>query len=183
MFTGIIEEQGIIRRIVPGRTRTVTIRSGLSCRDGDSISVNGVCLTVTAAGKKEFSVEAVIQTRDVTTLPSWKAGDKVNLERALAVGDRLGGHFVLGHVDEKGMLVRIAGNEYIFRIPARHRKYLVPKGSIAIDGISLTIGKASGGMFSVYVIPHTLKNTTLRTIHPGSFVNVEYDYLAKIRAR
>ena len=183
MFTGIIEDQGVIHRITPGRTRVVTIRSKLPGHIGDSIAVNGICLTVTVTGKNEFSVEAMTQTRDVTTLPSWKAGDKVNLERALAVGDRLDGHFVLGHVDEKGILARIAGNEYVFQISSRNRRYLIPKGSIAIDGISLTIGKTSGSMFSVYVIPHTLERTTLRNLRPGSFVNIEYDYLVKIHTR
>lgn len=179
MFTGIIEAQGVIRRIVPGRVRTVTVRTDLTGKAGDSIAVNGICLTVTAAGKAEFTVEATAQTMDRTTLPSWKARDRVNLERALAVGDRLGGHFVLGHVDETGKLVRVAANEYVFQASSRNRSWLVPRGSIAIDGISLTIGKVSGNLFSVYAIPHTLKNTTLGAARPGSLVNVEYDYLLK----
>lgn len=183
MFTGIIEDQGIIRRIVPGQTRTLVIHSALDCQVGDSIAVNGICLTVTQAGKKEFSVEAMIQTRDMTTLPLWQAGDRVNLERALAVGDRIAGHFVLGHVDEQGTLVRIAGNEYVFRISACNQRYLVPRGSIAVDGISLTLGKVSGRLFSCFIIPHTLRHTTLSGRRPGSPVNIEYDYLVKILAR
>lgn len=183
MFTGIIEDQGIIRRIIPGRTRTLVIHSDLACQAGDSIAVNGICLTVIHAGKNELSVEAMIQTRDVTTLPLWQAGDRVNLERALAVGGRIGGHFVLGHVDEKGILVRVAGNEYVFRISAGNQRYLVSRGSIAVDGISLTLGKISGRLFSCFIIPHTLSHTTLSSLRPGSPVNIEYDYLVKILTR
>jgi riboflavin synthase len=180
MFTGIIEERGKILKIVRGRTRRITIQSALENKTGDSVAINGICLTVTGIIKGGFTVEAMVQTKVSTTLERWQTGDRVNLERALRLGDRLGGHMVLGHVDETAKLVRIAGNEYYFQAGAKYQKYLITRGSICVDGISLTIGKLSRNVFSVSLIPHTLENTTLPYLRTGAFVNVEYDYLAKI---
>jgi riboflavin synthase len=183
MFTGIIEDKGKILSITRGRARKISIQSVLENRTGDSIAVSGVCLTVTGLIKGGFTIEAVAQTRGSTTLDRWKIGDGVNLERALKLGDRLGGHMVLGHVDETAKLVRVAGNEYYFQSGLKHQKYLIPKGSVCVDGISLTIGKVSQNIFSVSLIPHTLENTTFPRLKPGAFVNVEYDYLVKINIK
>ena len=180
MFTGIIEEKGRISRIVSGKAHTIHIQSKLRPRQGDSIAIQGICLTVTDVGTKEFVVEAMRQTEKITTLPEWRVGDYVNLERALKIGDRIGGHIILGHVDERATCIRIKTNEYFFRIVSRSRKYLIPKGSIAIDGVSLTIRNISKNMFSVSLIPYTLNTTTLGGLKTGSFVNIEYDYLTKI---
>ncbi|MGQ9535285.1 MAG: riboflavin synthase [bacterium] len=180
MFTGIIEEKGKITKIVKGSGQKIYIQSSLENKIGDSIAVQGICLTVTSIFKGGFTVEAMEQTRGRTTLNKWKAGDYVNLERALKLTDRIGGHIVLGHIDEVGKLIRINNNEYYFQISSFHAKYLIPRGSIAIDGVSLTLGDISRDIFTVYLIPHTLQSTTLGNLKNGSFVNVEYDYLVKI---
>lgn len=180
MFTGIIEEKGKILKIVKGRVKRIDIQSSLENKIGDSIAIQGICLTVTGVFKNGFIVEAMEQTKAITTLNKWKPGDYVNLERALKLTDRVGGHIVLGHIDEVGRLIRITANEYYFQITDINKKYLIPRGSIAIDGVSLTIGYISRNIFSVYLIPHTLQNTTLGGLKSGSFVNIEYDYLVKI---
>ena len=179
MFTGIIEEQGKILKLVRGRISKLTIQSALEHKPGDSVAVNGICLTAAGVVKSGFTAEAMVQTRGSTTLDRWRTGDRVNLERALKIGDRLGGHFVLGHVDETAKLVRIAANEYFFQSGSKYQKYLIPKGSVCVDGISLTIVRVSRNIFSVSLIPHTLKNTTFPSLKPGIFVNIEYDYLLK----
>jgi len=183
MFTGIIEEQGKIMKIVRGRTSKLTVQSALVFKTGDSVGINGICLTVTGIMKTGFMVDAMIQTKGATTLERWQAGDRVNLERALKLGDRLGGHIVLGHVDETAKLIRVAGNEYYFQAGAKSQRYLIPKGSVCMDGISLTIGKVSRNVFSVFLVPYTLQNTTFPSLKPGSFVNLEYDYLVKINKK
>jgi riboflavin synthase len=129
--------------------------------------------------KNGFAVEAMAQTRGATTLERWKTGDPVNLERALKFGDRVGGHFILGHVDEVAKLIGIRGNNYKFQVSQQNAKYMVPKGSIAVDGVSLTITDITRNFVSVALIPYTLKNTTLERLKKGSFVNIEYDYLVK----
>lgn len=180
MFTGIIEEKGRIAQIVPGKVRSIHIQSSLENRVGDSIAVQGTCLTVTAVGRKEFVVEVMQQTKKTTTLSDWQAGDWVNLERALKFADRIGGHILLGHVDERAQCIRMKANDYYFQINPMNSKYLIPKGSIAIDGVSLTLSSISKNIFSVSLIPYTLRTTTLSNLKTGSFVNIEYDYLAKI---
>ena len=180
MFTGIIEEKARIYKIVQGRVQRIYVHSGLQMNKGDSIAIQGICLTVTSVEKQGFSVEAMVQTGEVTTLSQWRVGDYVNLERALRFGDRLGGHILLGHMDETGTLLRKSGNQYFFKISPRNSKYLIPKGSIGIDGVSLTIGTLSKNTFSVYLIPSTLSNTTLGSLKVRASVNIEYDYLAKI---
>ncbi|UCG92154.1 MAG: riboflavin synthase [candidate division WOR-3 bacterium] len=180
MFTGIIEEKAKIYKIVRGRVQRIYVHSGLQINKGDSIAIQGICLTVTNVEKQGFSVEAMVQTGEVTTLSQWRVGDYVNLERPLRIGDRLGGHILLGHTDETGTLLRKRGNQYVFKISPRNSKYLIPKGSIGIDGVSLTIGTLSKNTFSVYLIPYTLSNTTFGSLKVGAAVNIEYDYLAKI---
>jgi riboflavin synthase len=180
MFTGIIEEIGKISKISKGLIYTIHIASELKVKKGDSIAIQGTCLTVMDVDSKGFSVEVMKQTKGVTTLSEWHVGNQVNLERALKIGDRLGGHILSGHVDERAKVIRIRGNEYYFQIDPRNVHYLIPKGPIGIDGVSLTISSISQNTFSVSLIPYTLKSTTLSNLRKGSFVNVEYDYLAKI---
>lgn len=180
MFTGIIEEKARIISISRSKVQRINIRSALEVKKGDSVAVQGICLTVTHVTKTGFVVDAMRQTRGATTISEWRAGSHVNLERALRIGDRLGGHMILGHVDEVGTMARRQNNEYFFTITPKNTRYLVPKGSISVDGISLTISSIAKNTFSVSLIPHTLKHTTLGTLRAGSRVNVEYDYLAKL---
>lgn len=180
MFTGIIEEKGKIVSIAKGKVQKITIESGLEVKEGDSIAIQGICLTVTELGKNGFAVEVMRQTRGVTTLNDWRAGDHVNLERALRIGDRLGGHIMLGHVDEVGKLVTVKTNAYSFKVSPKNAAYLIPKGSIGINGASLTIATVANNVFSVSLIPYTLNNTTLGELRAGALVNIEYDYLAKL---
>ncbi|MGB9721440.1 MAG: riboflavin synthase [bacterium] len=180
MFTGIIEDKGKISRIIKGRVQRIEIHSTLKVKVGDSISIQGICLTVTDLTRSGFSVEAMEQTKGKTTLSNWKTGDHVNLERAIAFDGRIGGHIVLGHVDEVAHIIRVKGNEYYIQISDANKKYLIPRGSIAIDGVSLTIGSVSRNILSIFLIPHTLNNTTLGNRRAGDSVNIEYDYLVKI---
>jgi riboflavin synthase len=180
MFTGIIEEKAKIQKISKGVVQRIAIASSLETKQGDSISLQGVCLTVTDVKDEGFVVEAMRQTKRVTTVPDWHAGSYVNCERALRMGDRIGGHILLGHIDELGKMIRKQQNDYFFQISTENAHYLVDKGSIGIDGVSLTISNISRNIFSVSLIPHTLETTTLGGLKPGSFVNIEYDYLVKI---
>jgi riboflavin synthase len=180
MFTGIIEERGRIISISKSKVQKIAIECGLEVRKGESVAIEGICLTVTGLTKNGFTVEAMRQTRGVTTLTEWRAGDHVNLERALRFGDRLGGHIMLGHIDEVGKMVRVKSNEYFFKIDPKNTSYLVPKGSIGINGASLTISSIADNIFSVSLIPFTLSNTTLGALRTGVLVNIEYDYLAKL---
>ncbi len=186
MFTGLIESVGRIERVL-GRqgNRLLTVHADFASElgVGDSVAVSGVCLTVIQANKTDFAVEAVASTLKTTTLGRLRVGDAVNLERALALGDRLGGHMVQGHVDEVGRVRRMerhAGYRTIaVEVDRRNSGFLVSRGSVAVDGVSLTVACARSGEFSVNVIPHTWDNTTLRTLRPGALVNVEYDLLVK----
>ncbi|KPK73887.1 hypothetical protein AMJ87_00115 [candidate division WOR_3 bacterium SM23_60] len=180
MFTGIIEEKGKIVSISRAKIQKITIRSDLEVQKGDSIAIQGICFTITEMAKSGFTVDVMRQTRGVTTLNQWRVGDYVNLERSLRISDRLGGHIMLGHVDEAGKLVRIKSNEYFFRMKSGNRPYVVPKGSVGINGVSLTIASIANTVFSVSLIPHTLNNTTLGLLRTGVLVNIEYDYLVKV---
>jgi riboflavin synthase len=180
MFTGIIEDKGKIISITRSRVQKIKIMSGLQVDKGDSIAIQGICLTVSDVIKNAFTVDAMQQTLGVTTLRNWRAGDYVNLERALRIGDRLGGHIMLGHVDDVGKLIKIKANGYFFQIDPKYAAYVVPKGSIGIDGASLTASSLTKNILSVSLIPFTLKNTTLGRLRIGASVNIEYDYLAKI---
>ncbi|MEO0095570.1 MAG: riboflavin synthase [candidate division WOR-3 bacterium] len=180
MFTGIVEEKGKILNINKGRLQKIDIQSGLKVNPGESIAIQGICLTVTKIIKNGFSVEVMEQTKGRTTLNNWKIGEYVNLERALAFDGRIGGHIVLGHIDEVARIIKIKENEYYFQISSENEKYLISRGSIAVDGVSLTIGDIRKNTFSVFLIPHTLNSTTLGNRRIGDYVNVEYDYLVKI---
>ena len=187
MFTGIIEATAAVARLDPkgGGTR-VTIETARPLAKlvlGESIAVTGACLTVTGFRGRRFTVEVSPETLRRTTLGGLHAGDRVNLERALRMGDRLGGHLVQGHVDGTGVLEAIVPDRdwslYRFRAPSALAPYLVEKGSIAVDGVSLTVFACRGSRFSVALIPHTLAATTLGQRRPGDAVNVEGDVLLK----
>lgn len=187
MFTGIIEELGIVRSVTKkGNYTVLEIQADKILGDvkiGDSVAVNGACLTVVKQVKDYLSFEVMEETLKLTNLGELHPNDVVNLERALKVGDRLSGHFVSGHIDAKSLIRKktFVGENLCFEIvmPKGLNKYIVPKGSIALDGISLTVVGVSGSAFSVYTIPHTLKNTTLKYKNAGSVVNIEVDMLAK----
>ncbi len=190
MFTGLVEGQGTVRRIasLPVGLR-LTIDPDATCfaREsaslGDSIAISGCCLTVVAITSDGLDFEAGEETLSKTCLGRLKEGDRVNLERSLQANARLGGHFVQGHVDGTAVVTKVERNgEWVdmwFQpAPAQHR-LLVPKGSIAIQGVSLTIVNVTSDQFSIALIPHTLEVTTLGRIQPGDIVNIENDILGK----
>lgn len=178
MFTGIVEELGSVRARDGGKfefaAKTVVDAVAL----GDSIAVNGVCLTVTAYGDDWFAAEAVDETLSRSSLGGLAVGDPVNLERPVRLQDRLGGHLVQGHVDGVGEIRQAAPDLSVGCAPEL-LKYMVEKGSITIDGISLTVVKVDDGGFTVAVIPHTLEVTTLGHRKPGDKVNLEVDVISK----
>lgn len=184
MFTGIVEERGEIVAVeqLPEAAR-LTVAGPLVTSDakhGDSISVNGVCLTVVDVSAGAFTVDVVHETLLRSSLAKAHAGDQVNLERAMALGDRLGGHIVQGHVDGTGIfLSRDDAGLTTFELPGNLSRYVVEKGSIAIDGVSLTVAGLAGNQFTVALIPTTLSLTTLGQRQPGDVVNLEVDVLAK----
>ncbi len=183
MFTGLIEEVGHIDCAGP-RTRVICSRILDGLRDGDSISVNGVCLTAVATDPQGFSADLAPETLQRTTLGSLHAGDPVNLERSLRADQRLGGHIVQGHIDGTAKVLAMDelrdGNWWLkVRLTPELDRYAVFKGSIAIDGISLTIASLEDGTLGVTIIPHTLQHTSLRIRKPGDEVNIEVDILAK----
>lgn len=183
MFTGLIEEIGVIsRRSGPDlAVMAKTVMADL--KTGDSVAVDGVCLTVTALTERGFVVETSPETLARTTLGRMKVGDAVNLERAMMAGGRFGGHFVLGHVDGVGRVaaVRDQGKFSLWRFqaPPEVAPYLAPKGSIAVNGISLTIVNPKADEFDVAIIPETLNRTTLGNKRPGDAINLEADIISK----
>ena len=187
MFTGLVECLGRVDRVdVEGSGRRLTIAwPGLESplTIGESVAVNGCCLTVVASGGGSFEVQAGPETLIRTNLGEKRAGDVVNLERSLRVGDRLGGHFVQGHVDTTAVLrERRAEGEWeflAFGLDPVWTDLMVEKGSVAVDGVSLTLVNVEAGGFSVMLIPHTLAATTLGRLRPGDRVNIEADMLAK----
>jgi riboflavin synthase len=187
IFTGLIIEVGRVRRIerrADGASLVFDARKVLEgTRIGDSISINGIDLTVVEMGADYFSADASLETLRRTTLSDLRAGSRVNLERALAVGERLGGHMVQGHIDGTGHLLSATkeGNAYRLRFgyPPELGRYIAMKGSIAVDGISLTVAALGDDWFEVAVIPHTWRETTLAEVKPGGRVNIEVDVLAK----
>lgn len=183
MFTGLIEEIGAVLRR-PGTELAVmakTILEGL--RPGDSVAIDGACMTVTGIHSDHFLVQVSPESLARTTLARLRPGDAVNLERAMAAGARFGGHFVLGHVDGVGRIASIhEQGEFAlwrFQAPDEVARYLVPKGSVAINGISLTVIEPAADTFGVAVIPTTLKQTTLSMKRPGDAVNLEADIIGK----
>ncbi|MBZ0263758.1 riboflavin synthase [bacterium] len=187
MFTGLIEEVGKIKSIRPrGDGATLTISANTILDDvklGDSISISGVCQTVIGFDDSTFTVEAIRETMQRTRFGSWQHGDAVNLERAMMAGDRFGGHIVQGHVDGLIKVERIqqlAGSWRVAMQQASHGKqYIVEKGSVCLEGISLTVAKASEESFEVEIIPHTWEHTTLKLLRPGMKIHVEWDMMAK----
>lgn len=187
MFTGIIQTTGRVERVMPrgGGVRLVLApkRRLIRLALGESIAVDGACLTVTSGNSARFTVDVSPETLRRTTIGGLSRGAQVNLERSLRVGDRLGGHIVLGHVDGVGTVDAITPEGdwvlYRFRSPAAVRPYLVEKGSIAVDGVSLTVFRCQNGRFTVALIPHTLRETTLADRVPGDPVNLEADVLLK----
>jgi riboflavin synthase len=191
MFTGLIEEVGTITAVERrGGARRFTVSARLVLDDlsvDDSVAVSGVCLTVVALNKNHFQVEAVAETLRKTTLESWQTGRKVNLERSLRLADRLGGHLVQGHVDGVAAVTEIrpqtGGQLASFAIPVHLTKYVISEGSIAIDGVSLTVARLHQNNVTVSLIPHTLQKTTLSELQAGSQVNVEVDLIGKYIAK
>ena len=187
MFTGIVEELGTIKSIRANSQGLDIIVSADKIFDdlkvGDSVAVNGCCQTITSLWNKEFTVQAINETVKLTTFKNLKYDEKVNLERAATPASRLGGHIVAGHVDGTGKVVSIekVGNSTIFEFfaPDNIMKYLIYKGSVAIDGVSLTICEISDTTFKVAVIPHTLRNTNFGAFQIGTEVNLEPDVIAK----
>ena len=187
MFTGLIEDVGkMVRLQRAGSAARLTVTTGLPCGEialGDSVAVNGACLTVVAKGAGELTFDVSPESLDRSTLGGLVGSAAVNLERALRVGDRLGGHLVSGHIDTVATVVgvrELSGNLVIsFQLPSQHARYIVEKGSVAIDGISLTVNAVSNDGFSVNIIPHTAAKTTLQFVRPGFKVNIETDIIGK----
>jgi riboflavin synthase len=186
MFTGIVEELGIVKEtpIYRGDRLTFEARKVLEgAKVGDSIAVNGVCLTVVSLENCSFSVNVMPETLRHTNLGGLHYNDQVNLERALAFGGRLGGHLVLGHVDDMGKVIDVTSEEtaHIMRIsaPAKLMPYMVSKGFIAVDGVSLTIVDLDDFSFVVSLVAYTMEHTTLGSRRPGDVVNLETDIIAK----
>jgi riboflavin synthase len=191
MFTGLIETIGTVREKRPGSGATrIAVESDLpldTVSDGDSVAVNGVCLTVVKRSGRRFYADVIQETLDLSTLGSLRTGEKVNLERALALGDRLGGHLVQGHVDGTGVVREVIrqGNDYRLRtgMPGDLGRYVALKGSIAVDGVSLTVSAVNEDWFEAALIPETRKNTGLGRLRRGDAVNLEVDLMARYLAR
>ncbi|MCE9522351.1 MAG: riboflavin synthase [Alphaproteobacteria bacterium] len=194
MFTGIITDVGAVQLIAKRGDTTIKIATAFdpaSIAIGASIACSGACLTVIAkgghAGEGWFSVEASAETMSKTTLGAWAPGTRVNLERSLKVGEEIGGHIVSGHVDGVGDVVSVApegdSTRIKIRAPKQLAKFIAAKGSIALDGISLTVNDVDGTAFGVNIIPHTSKVTTWGAVKSGDKVNIEIDMLARYLAR
>lgn len=194
MFTGLITDQGRIIHIETGPITRYDVECSYPANDlamGGSVAHNGVCLTlidIQAHGEgARYSVEVSPQTLAVTTLGQWKVGDAVNLERALKIGDELGGHIVQGHVDGVGEVIRRENKDgwllFDIKAPTDLSPFIAHKGSIAVDGVSLTVNKVSGDHFELMIIPHTAEVTTFGQLQPGVRVNLEVDVMARYAAR
>jgi len=187
VFTGLIEDTGKVASFVHrGEAGILTVETSIPSAGiaiGDSLAVNGVCLTVTAHDGARVTVDVSPESLSRTTIGSLKNGQRVNLERALRLGDRFGGHIVSGHVDCCGHLKKLelrSGNcQLHFTLPAEQCRYLIEKGSVAIDGISLTVNSVSVDGFAVNIIPHTYSATTLKSLRVGDRVNIETDIIGK----
>lgn len=190
MFTGIVTDMGRVRAVEPAGDVRFTIETAYDLATveiGASISCDGCCLTAVDKGDGWFAVTASAETLGCTTLGGWRAGSRVNLERSLRVGDELGGHIVSGHVDGVATVAsrRAEGDSirFAFDLPAPLAPYVAAKGSIALNGVSLTVNEIEGARFGVNVIPHTQKVTTFGALREGDGVNVEIDLLARYVAR
>ncbi len=196
MFTGIVTDVGEVRSVKPRADNLHRIT--IYCRypradliEGASIACSGVCMTVVGTGEEDgriwFAVDAAAETLSVTTVGRWRHGARVNLERALKLGDELGGHLVAGHVD--GLANVVAREDltdmarFTLRVPAELARFIAPKGSVALDGVSLTVNAVDGDTFTVLIIPHTLQVTTFGALRAGDDVNLEIDTMARYAAR
>lgn len=187
MFTGLVEEVGVLSSITGNEQASRLVIRAERVLDGvqvgDSIAVNGICLTVTSYTANHFSVDVMPETMNKTNLRQLRPGQRVNLERAMRLGDRFGGHIVSGHVDGTGTILsrQPHANAVLFRIETKPDvlKYIIPRGSICIDGISLTVVDVDETSFSVSIIPHTLAATSLQERRPGDSVNLEADVIGK----
>ena len=186
MFTGLVTDKGTVVSIeTRSESAVIEIRSSLlpDITNGDSVSVNGVCLTAVSLGEETFKADVMIQTLRVTSLGSLKVGDRVNLELAARADSRLGGHIVQGHVDGIARVTENSPgekwNKLVIEIPTELSKYVVNKGSIAVDGVSLTVGEIQGQEMTLWLIPETLAKTNLDSKKKGDIVNIEVDVLAK----
>jgi len=196
VFTGIVTGMGEVRSVKPraDNLHRITIACAYpraELTEGASIACSGVCMTVVGAGEEHgrtwFAVDAAAETLAVTTVGRWRHGSRVNLERSLKMGDELGGHLVAGHVD--GLAQVVAREDatdmarLTLRVPSALARFIAPKGSVALDGVSLTVNAVEGDEFSVLIIPHTLAMTTLGTLRQGGEVNLEIDTMARYAAR
>jgi riboflavin synthase len=186
MFTGLVQGVGTIAAVdhsEAGARITISTAVAAELRTGDSIAVNGVCLSATALGEGSFAADAMNETLRRTSLGDLAVGGAVNLELPLRAGDRLGGHMVQGHVDGVGVILQLAEDGFARRMtveaPRMLLRYVIEKGSIAVDGVSLTVAGLDGGSFTVSLIPETLQRTTLGRAGPGDRVNLEVDLVAK----
>ena len=189
MFTGLVESLGKVANIEMATDSAVITFESVPFADqlsiGDSVSVNGTCLTVTKLGSDSFSVDVMTQTLKLTSLQNLQKGDAVNLERAALVSSRLGGHIVQGHIDDTGSIALLApGEKWLqmdIQFPSELMRYVVPQGSICLDGVSLTVGSVADDLnqITVWLIPETLAKTNLSAKKPGDLVNIEVDVLAK----
>ena len=190
MFTGIITDLGAVRALSNGAMTRLEISTSYDAESiglGASICCNGICLSVVERGRGWFAVEASVETLSVTTLGTWSVGTPVNLERALKAGDELGGHIVSGHVDGVGRILdrRQDGGSvrYVIEAPAALSRFIAPKGSIAVDGVSLTVNEVTGAAFGINIIPITQRETNLGSAKSGAAVNLEIDPVARYVAR
>lgn len=187
MFTGIVEEMGQVEGIQRGRQSAVlTIRAKTvleGTKIGDSIAVNGVCLTVTSLSSDRFTADVMHETLDRSSLAQLKRGGAVNLERAMPADGRFGGHIVAGHIDGTGRVIQIQKDDnaiwYTIQAPPQVLRYIVEKGSVAVDGISLTVARVGADSFAISAIPHTVAQTVLRDRKEGDLVNLETDIIGK----
>lgn len=190
MFTGIVTDVGRVQSVADRSDRRFVLATSFDMDKvdiGASISCAGCCLTVVEKSAGRFAVDASAETLSVTTLDEWREGTEVNLERALRLGDELGGHLVSGHVDGVGQVVSVreegASHRILFEAPQDIARFIASKGSIAVDGVSLTVNEVDGRRFGVNIIPHTWTETTFRRLAAGSRVNLEIDLLARYVAR
>jgi riboflavin synthase len=190
LFTGIITDIGTVREIRPGGDTIFVIETNLDLGDlalGASIACSGVCLTAIEHGVNWFAVQVSAETLSRSTLKDWRVGSRINLERALRAGDELGGHIVSGHVDAVAEIVerrRDGDSErFAFRVPDAFARAVASKGSVALDGVSLTVNEVQGNRFGVNIIPHTLAHTTFGAAKIGDRINFEIDMLARYVAR
>lgn len=188
MFTGLVRDIGTIKDVIhnDGGDMRCIIETNLQLDDidlGASVCCSGVCLTVVDKSKNTFTVDISVETLSKTHLGSWRIMTRINLEPSLKVGDEIGGHFVSGHVDTTTRIISIAqdgeSKRFVFEMPDGYRKFLAPKGSVVIDGISLTVNEVTENSFEVNIIPHTLEKTTLSDRRDGDKLNLEIDILAR----